>query len=117
MARGERVAGDGGTAERRNALNPLALLATLREHNVEFVIIGGFSVAVHGVIRATKDIDIVPEPSSANLARLAAALRQTARRARRGSSVGGGSRQTRESFAATRRPGGARSPEPAVVDR
>ncbi|MGH2857544.1 MAG: hypothetical protein ACRDMJ_08660 [Solirubrobacteraceae bacterium] len=31
---------------------------------------------MHGVVRATKDLDIVPEPSRANTARLAAALRE-----------------------------------------
>lgn len=38
--------------------------------------IGGFCVAAHGVVRATKDVDIVPEPTAANLARLARALRE-----------------------------------------
>jgi hypothetical protein len=59
---------------RRMALNPQALLARLVGHRVEFVVIGGFSVAAHGVVRATKDLDIVPEPSAANRKRLAAAL-------------------------------------------
>jgi Nucleotidyl transferase AbiEii toxin, Type IV TA system len=56
------------------ALNPEQLLSALQRHHVEFVIIGGFSLAAHGVVRATKDIDIAPEPSQANLERLAAAL-------------------------------------------
>lgn len=51
------------------------LLRTLGDHGVDFVIIGGFALAAHGVIRATKDIDIVPEPGAANVRRLAAALR------------------------------------------
>jgi hypothetical protein len=42
---------------------------------VGFVIIGGYSLAAHGYIRATKDIDIVPDPTGSNLARLAIALR------------------------------------------
>jgi hypothetical protein len=58
----------------RRALNPQALLACMAAHRVEFVVIGGFSVAAHGVVRATKDLDIVPEPSAANRQRLAAAL-------------------------------------------
>lgn len=58
----------------RAALNPQALLSCLTAHQVEFVVIGGFSVAAHGVVRATKDLDIVPEPSTANRKRLAAAL-------------------------------------------
>jgi hypothetical protein len=55
-------------------LDPEKLLSTLKDHRVEFVIIGGFSLAAHGVVRATKDVDIVPEPSPANLKRLARAL-------------------------------------------
>jgi len=58
----------------RGALNPQALLDCLAAHRVEFVVIGGFSVAAHGVVRATKDVDVVPEPSAANRRRLAAAL-------------------------------------------
>lgn len=46
----------------------------LHDHGVEFVVIGGFAVALHGVERATKDVDIVPEQSRENLARLWEAL-------------------------------------------
>ncbi|MBA2504317.1 MAG: hypothetical protein H0V29_00065 [Thermoleophilaceae bacterium] len=55
-------------------LKPLDLLAALRQHGVEFVVIGGFSLAAHGYVRGTKDVDIVPEPSRENLTRLMAAL-------------------------------------------
>jgi len=55
-------------------LRALDLLATLRSHRVEFVVIGGFSLAAHGYVRATKDVDIVPEPEPANLRRLWGAL-------------------------------------------
>jgi len=51
------------------------LLALLAEHGVDLVIIGGFSLSAHGVVRGTKDIDIVPAPDPANLRRLAVALR------------------------------------------
>ena len=50
------------------------LLGVLADHGVEFVIIGGFSLSVHGVVRGTKDVDIVPAPDRANLERLASAL-------------------------------------------
>jgi hypothetical protein len=56
-------------------LQPLELLGVLREHDVDFLVIGGVAVAAHGYVRATKDVDIIPEPSRANLARLLAALR------------------------------------------
>lgn len=62
---------DGSRVPRLRAVD---LLRTLFRHGVEFVIIGGFSLAAHSAARATKDLDIVPEPSRANLAQLMAAL-------------------------------------------
>lgn len=53
-----------------------SLLAILEEAGVEFVVIGGFAVSAHGHPRATKDLDIVPDPDPQNLTRLAAALRR-----------------------------------------
>jgi hypothetical protein len=50
------------------------MLRLLLDHSVQFIVIGGFSLSVHGIVRATKDIDIVPEPRRANLRRLAGAL-------------------------------------------
>ena len=55
-------------------LQPLELLRVLREHDVDFLVIGGVAVAAHGYVRGTKDVDIIPEPSRANLERLLAAL-------------------------------------------
>ena len=52
------------------------ILRTLITHRVSFVVIGGVAVAHHGYVRATKDVDIVPEPSDANLRRLWAALQE-----------------------------------------
>jgi hypothetical protein len=57
-------------------LQPLELIAALRRHGVELVVIGGFALAVHGYVRGTKDVDVVPEPSEANLARLVRALEE-----------------------------------------
>ena len=55
-------------------LNPEPLLRALHEARVRHIIIGGFAVNAHGVIRPTKDLDIVPDPEPANLGRLAALL-------------------------------------------
>jgi predicted nucleotidyltransferase len=55
-------------------LQPERLLAALQDARVSFVVIGGFALAVHGYVRGTQDIDIVPEPSRANLERLARGL-------------------------------------------
>jgi len=51
-----------------------AILAALVAHEVAFVVIGGVAVAHHGHVRATKDLDIVPDPDDANLSRLWHAL-------------------------------------------
>lgn len=55
-------------------LRPEPLLATLVSHEVDFIVIGGYAVAAHGFARATKDIDICPDPTEANMMRLATAL-------------------------------------------
>lgn len=52
-----------------------ALLRALAGGGVEFVLIGGVAVGMHGAVRATKDVDIVPSPDSSNLERLAAVVR------------------------------------------
>lgn len=50
------------------------LLAALERAAIRFVVIGGFAVGAHGYPRATKDLDIVPDPDPENLARLASLL-------------------------------------------
>jgi len=60
--------------ESESPLRYLPLLKVLRDQGVEFVVIGGFAVILHGVERATKDVDVVPEQSRENLARLWDAL-------------------------------------------
>jgi hypothetical protein len=51
-----------------------ALLETLNGQGVRFVVIGGVAVGAHGYIRATADLDLVPDPDPENLDRLIAAL-------------------------------------------
>lgn len=41
---------------------------------VDFVVIGGIAVARHGFVRATKDVDVVPDPARDNLDQLFRAL-------------------------------------------
>lgn len=43
----------------------------LHEAGIDYVVIGGFAVIAHGVVRATKDLDVVPSPDPENLRRLA----------------------------------------------
>jgi hypothetical protein len=70
--------GEASDAEAKaGALRPLRaepLIAALLEHEVDFIVVGGYAVAAHGFPRATKDIDICPDPSAENLERLANAL-------------------------------------------
>lgn len=67
------------SAERLNAstlmLNVRDLVGALDAGQVDYVVIGGFAVAAHGFVRATKDLDIVPSAEADNLERLAEVLR------------------------------------------
>ncbi len=55
-------------------LDASSMLDVLNRFDVEYVVIGGFALSAHWATRATKDIDIVPSPESANLDRLWNAL-------------------------------------------
>lgn len=46
------------------------LLERLREAEVDFVLVGGLAVNAWGYLRATRDVDLVPDPSRENLERL-----------------------------------------------
>lgn len=52
------------------------LFATLHRHEVVYVLIGGLAAVYHGSPFPTEDVDITPETGRANLAHLAAALRE-----------------------------------------
>lgn len=43
------------------AFEPEAILAALNARGVRYVVVGGFAVAAHGVVRATADLDLVVE--------------------------------------------------------
>jgi predicted nucleotidyltransferase len=51
-----------------------AILEVLVRHEVRFVVIGGYAAAIAGSPFVTFDLDITPEVSDVNLARLSAAL-------------------------------------------
>lgn len=55
--------------------HPEEILRVLDERGVRWVLIGGFAAVIHGSPYVTTDIDLVPEPSEDNLARLSSALR------------------------------------------
>ena len=53
---------------------PELLLEVLARHGVHHVLIGGFAAVIHGSPYLTTDVDVVPDPSAANLRRLSRAL-------------------------------------------
>ncbi|MGH3497892.1 MAG: nucleotidyl transferase AbiEii/AbiGii toxin family protein [Acidimicrobiales bacterium] len=57
-------------------LDAPAILAILDQHHVDYVVVGGYAAQLHGSTRATTDIDLTPDRSPANLARLAKALQE-----------------------------------------
>ena len=58
-------------------LHAAGILEVLNRHGVEYVVIGAFAaIAQRAPIPATRDIDLTPGTSSANLARLSAALHE-----------------------------------------
>ncbi len=62
----------GGSRAQRN-FGPI--LTALAQNDVQFIIIGGAALILHGSTRLTFDIDIMYERSPANIARLVTALR------------------------------------------
>lgn len=48
----------------------------LNESDVAYVVVGGFALAYHGVVRATKDVDILIEPTIDNARRALEALEE-----------------------------------------
>jgi hypothetical protein len=50
------------------------IFATLDAHAVDYVVVGGIAVQVHGHVRMTNDVDLIPSPTPENLKRLSDAL-------------------------------------------
>ena len=55
--------------------DPAAVLAALRQADVQFVLIGGMAAVLHGDVGVTVDVDITPAYDPDNLEKLATALR------------------------------------------
>ena len=51
-------------------------LKLLTDHQVEFVVVGGYAVAFHGYVRATQDIDVFFRNTEENAHRILSALRE-----------------------------------------
>jgi len=57
----------------------LKVLASLEKEGVEYVLIGGAALTVHGMVRATEDLDLFVRTTAENVERLRKALRSVYR--------------------------------------
>lgn len=64
------------TATKTDALSPdfIDFIECLDLHHVDYLLVGGYALAVHGVVRATGDIDFFYRKSKANVESLCIAL-------------------------------------------
>jgi hypothetical protein len=53
----------------------LDVLRALAREGVDYVLVGGVALGVHGLVRATEDVDLFIRPDSQNVERLKRALR------------------------------------------
>ena len=53
----------------------VALCRSLNRERVRYVLIGGFAVVLHGLVRTTKDIDLLIDPSEENVRALERAMK------------------------------------------
>lgn len=53
---------------------PERVFGALQAAGADYVTVGGMALIAHGVVRATLDVDLIPDPDAANLLRLAEAL-------------------------------------------
>ena len=62
--------------EANNGLSPdfLDFIVCLNERHVDFVLVGGYAMGVHGVVRATGDIDFLYRRTAKNVHALCAAM-------------------------------------------
>src|SRR5881628_3397933 len=65
-----------GLSRESRLLNPdfRDILSMFLEEGVDFLVVGAYAVAAHGLARATKDIDLWDQCSEKNAARIVAAL-------------------------------------------
>jgi hypothetical protein len=69
--------------------DPARLLGVMERHEVRYVVVGAIAAAAAGAPVVTRDLDITPARDSANLRRLASALRELEARLRTATDSGG----------------------------
>jgi predicted nucleotidyltransferase len=52
----------------------LKVLASLEKEGVDYVLVGGAALTIHGLVRATEDLDLFVRPTAENIERLRRAL-------------------------------------------
>jgi hypothetical protein len=52
----------------------IELCRSLNNHNVNYLLIGGFAVILYGSVRGTKDIDLLVDPSENNIKKIKQAM-------------------------------------------
>lgn len=52
----------------------LKVLESLEKEGVDYVLVGGFAMTIHGLVRATEDLDIFVRPTEENIEKLRRAL-------------------------------------------
>jgi Nucleotidyltransferase of unknown function (DUF6036) len=67
---------EAGSRELSSWSRLLTVCRLLNSAGVHYVIVGGFALALHGAIRATKDVDVLIEPKLDNARRVLEALKQ-----------------------------------------
>jgi hypothetical protein len=53
----------------------LRVIAAMNREQVDYAVIGGVAMNIHGLVRATEDLDVFVRPEASNIERLRAALR------------------------------------------
>ena len=53
----------------------IELMAALESEGVDYILVGGAAVNLHGIVRATEDVDLFVRPVPDNIERMKAALR------------------------------------------
>ena len=53
----------------------LDVIRAFERERVEYILVGGVAVNIHGIVRTTEDIDFFVRPTEVNVARIRAALR------------------------------------------
>ena len=62
----------------------LRVIEAFNEARVEYVVVGGVAVNLHGLVRATEDMDVFVKPDAQNIARVRQALAAAEAGIRRG---------------------------------